>query len=677
MEQTEIPGIVTTKPSVNWLKPPGAKAPAFWISEIRILSQLSADLKDEIRRIPLNKGLNIVWSPPGEIGGDELQRGRGHAAGKTSFCRAIRYLLGEKHYGNKFISGKIADSLGLSRAYLVAQVWLGETPWVIARPLYQGGRHFSIANASIEVAITAEPSVRLSYEDFTTALSAAVLSQWEIKHFDSQGKQEIKWAHAFQPLARDQEAHLSSLHNWRAPQSASESPDMSDSERPFLMRCLMGLADKRENEQLQNRAKQQALQKSEEANVQFYTRSFNESLGGLKEALPDLLGEISPTDDLFIDQVKKAATTQALGKAKTVREKITKLGLTGLRKKREECVAGIARIKGRIEESDETLHALQTQLQAHQAKKNPTPKDDEELRQTLLLKLRRGHHCNVPIETALDQCQVYWRLGIKKDLLPNAAEDYSADVVTRYGVEIEKLKKELKPHWDEIAKLEKEQSKLETKIEESEDIERDLNSELEDILAEPSDKVRLAHNIVDALKKKDAANAAIVQATESLGKSDKELERIREDSVQAQERLSSIFNTIVERIAGKHMRGELKFTKIETNAALFRQGEIVSEAYNAIKSLAYDFTALTAWLNGIGHHPGFLLHDSPRESDMEPSLYQPFFHFVAQLAADSRESFQYIVTTTEPPPESLQTEPPICLKLDGSSGEGSLYREVL
>jgi FtsZ-binding cell division protein ZapB len=272
---------------------------------------------------------------------------------------------------------------------------------------------------------------------------------------------------------------------------------------------------------------------------------------------------------------------------------------------------------------------------------------------------------------------VYWRLGVKKDVQENPAEDYSADVVARYKAEIKKLEQELAPHRTAIAKLESEQKDLDAKISAAVDAELELNNQLEGILGDRGDTVRLAQNIVDALKKKATANTAIEEAAKSIDRSDKELEAIRKDSVDAQERLSSIFNTIVRSIAGTHMSGELRFTKIETNAGLFRGGEVVSEAFNAIKALAYDFTALTAWLNGIGHHPGFLLHDSPRESDMEPSLYQPYFHFVAQLAEAVDASFQYIVTTTEPPPDILQTEPPICLKLDGSSGDGSLYREIL
>lgn len=677
MRQSEFSGLGETKQSVAWLKPPEKKSPVFWISEIRILRQLSNNRDDEIRKVPLQKGINIVWSPPGKVGGDPLERGRGHAAGKTSFCRVVRYLLGEKHYGNKFISAKIADSLGLARAYVMAQVWIGEVPWAVARPLYQGGRHFAIRGATVDEAIVAEPSSRLTHEDFVAALQEAVLAGWEIRHFDNNGEQAIKWLHVLQALARDQESHLSSLHNWRDSQSGHDSPDMTDSERPFLMRCLMGMADERENQQLQNRAKQLATQKTEDINALFYTRNFNESFAELKVMMPEISDDFAAHEELFIEHVTKVANEGALKKVKVINSEIAKLGLAEMKKRGESLLAKISHIKGRTEEQEEMVADLKAKLKAYQAKERPTPKDAEELRGELLKNLRRGHHCGVPVATAIEECQVYWRLGILKDQQPNAVEDYAEGVVARFNAEIAKLEQDLKPHRDEVKTAETEKSRLEKTILEAERTEAKLKEEVQAILTEPGDRTRLAQNITQALKRRAAANAAITEAKKSEAVSDKLLEEIRQDSAEAQERLSSVFNTVVKSVAGDHMSGVLRFTKIETNAGLFRGGEVVSEAFNAIKALAYDFTALVAWLNNIGHHPGFLLHDSPRESDMEPSLYQPYFHFVAKLAADADASFQYIVTTTEPPPETLQTEPPICLKLDGSSGDGSLYREVL
>jgi hypothetical protein len=60
---------------------------------------------------------------------------------------------------------------------------------------------------------------------------------------------------------------------------------------------------------------------------------------------------------------------------------------------------------------------------------------------------------------------------------------------------------------------------------------------------------------------------------------------------------------------------------------------------------------------GDGHHPRFLVHDSPRESDLDPSIYRSLFAVVSDLENGEESAFQHIVTTTEPPPGSLNRAP--------------------
>src|SRR5271155_537435 len=75
--------------------------PVLWIRELRILRKLEPADRNEVRRVTLRRGLNIIWAPPEEgdepeLYGDGLS---GHASGKTLFCRILRYLLGEANYG--------------------------------------------------------------------------------------------------------------------------------------------------------------------------------------------------------------------------------------------------------------------------------------------------------------------------------------------------------------------------------------------------------------------------------------------------------------------------------------------------------------------------------------------------------------------------------------------------
>jgi hypothetical protein len=76
-----------------------------------------------------------------------------------------------------------------------------------------------------------------------------------------------------------------------------------------------------------------------------------------------------------------------------------------------------------------------------------------------------------------------------------------------------------------------------------------------------------------------------------------------------------------------------------------------------------------------------LVHDSPREADLGARIYRSFIRFVAGLQEHFGSAdlcpFQYVLTTTTPPPQELRSSDAIKLRLDaGKVSELLLRRNV-
>ena len=103
-----------------------ADDPVFWIEEVRLLKSFSPDIKEQIREpITFQKGLNIIWAPAPPMHQRKEINFAGHAAGKTTLCRLLRYLLGEhntaapevkdaieENFRDGWIVGKIQREVG-------------------------------------------------------------------------------------------------------------------------------------------------------------------------------------------------------------------------------------------------------------------------------------------------------------------------------------------------------------------------------------------------------------------------------------------------------------------------------------------------------------------------------------------------------------------------------------
>ena len=180
----------------------------------------------------------------------------------------------------------------------------------------------------------------------------------------------------------------------------------------------------------------------------------------------------------------------------------------------------------------------------------------------------------------------------------------------------------------------------------------------------------------------DATRREVEATEEELARLEKDLRRsyerqesFRKHHAAALGKVSDRFAYVVRALLGDVMGGRLEDDGRHLALRVDEHGDRESAAVTTIKLLAFDLAALTASIEGHGAFPRFLIHDGPREADMDQTIYERLFLYAKSLEErfQGEPGFQYILTTTAPPPAALQRAPwlidPV---LDASRAEGRL-----
>ena len=163
--------------------------------------------------------------------------------------------------------------------------------------------------------------------------------------------------------------------------------------------------------------------------------------------------------------------------------------------------------------------------------------------------------------------------------------------------------------------------------------------------------------------------------TKDLQAAKSQLTELIESQKKRAKSLQSRFDDLVRKTINKQFRGEIDIREDGINFRITREDSLAGEAYETLAVLLADLALLLESNSQKVHHPGFLLHDSPREADLNVRIYERLL----QVASDEMESveespFQYIVTTTTPPSKSLAKS----AKMHHlTSGTGSLFGKQL
>jgi hypothetical protein len=190
--------------------------PRVWVQRLTLYESLEPLL--EIRTVELHPGINIIWGLEGDLADGNFQPG--HGVGKTTFCRLIRYCLGEDSFGQRHAVKEIRYSF--ADGYVAADVRVENRTWSVLRPLGENHRtSYATSDSCISELIRDRP--KNSFPAFRSHLATTCLKDVGSSSVLT-GGESVTWDHLLAMCARDQEARYDRFWNWRNSRSDSGTP---------------------------------------------------------------------------------------------------------------------------------------------------------------------------------------------------------------------------------------------------------------------------------------------------------------------------------------------------------------------------------------------------------------------------------------------------------------------
>ena len=646
-------------------------SPQVWFRQLVIMRKLDAAPESLVRRIPLRRGLNVLWAQPEDptkevrMYEDGLS---GHASGKTLFCRLLRYLLGEENYGNEMMQDAVARKF--DELWVLAEVMVGTELWLAVRPMTPSLHKFAIKGVTVEEYLRDQPA-HGRFDDYLTAIEEATCGALVGRE---EANELFRWRYLLPWLTRDQECRFADLNDWRSSLSQAEAPQTSVAEQQLLVRAVLDLLDADEQRMKQELEK---VEKDLKQATESTPGAEKEWRKDMKHLLPHLQRlNITGKEGDSLEELAKRATKFQEGVEEAIRiaNEDAKLKATQAdwQAKRDARV----KVDGRIEQLKRDLVSTEQrwkevvskrQAQRERGLTNPARAEAGFCPRTLADAVERGC-CKLPEGASLQTNMELGGLQEESDWLKKAVEEKKAEIA-RMESSVERLEAAQQAAWNvyqkEVKRVENSTEGLRRKVRDAETAQERL------------EEAKESFDEVGRLK------AILKTNGERQDELKRTLKHLRDSHDTARQVFSELFADAVRAVMGSQVSAKATLSERGISLQADRNGELYGAALDTIKVLAFDIAAMTASLEGRGHHPRFLIHDGPREADMERVVYERFFLYARKLEdsfpAGTEPSFQYIVTTTTPPPHDMQFGSKWLLDpvMDASKKEGRLLKEDL
>lgn len=650
-----------------------ADSPRLWLKRMVLFA--SPEQRDApIREIPFHRGLNIVWGVelPDDAGVDAAHPVTlsGHSVGKTTCCRLIRYCLGESTFGNPAAMNRIRNTF--PEGWVGMELVADGQEWSVLKPIGRTGDPKAAQGIAVESLFDLDRKQN-HFSAFMDHLRGAMMAKLQASAPPNSAK-PYEWKHLLAWLTRDQEARFQSLYDWRSPRSGADTPKF---ERPkehalYLVRLVLDIVRDEELRVARTLGEAESEVTQLGSDVAELRREPEYARNEQERTLKHLLG-LSSAGALNVDESDLTSPV-------VMRRTELKNAIANLQNEIDACDGWIATRRVLLASYDEQRRVFRDVLgvteEATEHEKHAAPEDDT-IRKIRALMGKDCTYGNISIE----KCSyVQKRLDNADKIidLQQKREDSRVATVTEQRLNI--LEQQRKDHDQMPPLLEELQKKLDKDI-------ADKRTK-EERLAQQRDQLqRLDYHLAQWRSALDlmegrTPNTELEQKTAHAAEQQKiverqkqELQRLQASYGQRLQAIGNIYDGLIKSALSDTYSGALQMQKGELQFQIEEATGLSGEAVETLALVLADVAAMMCSCQGIGHHPRFLLHDSPREADLDRHIYNRYLQAMMTLSTQyggaEAAPFQYIITTTSRPPENLQQA--ICLQLEAHPQTNMLF----
>lgn len=660
-EQLRLPGVDPPRQ----IRPDTSQdEPVLWVRRLCVLRTLEAGDEHFIRDIQFRRGLNIIWAPP-QHAGDQNALFRsgvgGHTAGKTTLCCLLRHALGEGSFAPEATRRRIRARL--PQGWVVAEIVVAGQLWAVARPFAIGPHPFCVEGGSVDDAITGGD--RIDYQTFLVALADATTVPLPAWRFPAR-EEPVRWEHILPWLSRDQECRFSDFLEWRHSSTGSDVPSLQVDERQFVVRSVLGLITDDERQEQQRNARLVANKKAAEKTAPLLAHEADVDHARVKRLLA--IDVPPPASGLFGLQARAELERRKADLARRLQAHVAADPRDELRSGLEKCIEAETNAQRDVKDSEARLAAERA------AVKLLTGRVQGEEQTDLLASLPPPRdYCNVPMTLARERgCPIATARPF--DLAEKRSERSAADELKTQHEIVQALEVEAKSKCAALQEAEAGTRKARRVYMKAVTTYDEQSGLLREEATRLKQATRLVADAERAWQRSEEQSEAIKGLASDIETSYARQEKFRQAGRKALAQFSSMFDYVVRALLGDQVTARVETAGRALTLTVDEHGERESAALETLKLWAFDMAAMTQSVEGQGFFPRFLLHDGPREGDIAPDIYERLFLYAYELEAcfSGEPSFQYIVTTTTRPPESLIAEPWLRLRLAGTPAEQRL-----